>query len=363
MDPSSDTPPGFEEAQRGQPGGFVGDPDVMDTWATSSLTPQIIGGWLDDEDLFGRVFPMDLRPQAHEIIRTWLFSTVLRAHVEHDVLPWKRATIAGWIVDPDRKKIGKSKDNAGDTPESLLERFGADALRYWATSARPGVDTALDVNQMKIGRRLATKLLNASRLVLGFASAATPDGLEGVTEPVDRAMLAALAKVVADATAAFEAYDYARALERTEQFFWSFCDDYLELVKARAYGEVPGGDSARAALTTALSALLRLFAPFLPYVTEEVWSWWRSGSVHRAPWPDLSETSDPAPLTVATAVLGAVRKAKSAAQQSMKAEVALLSVSGPAAVVEQVKADLTAAGNVREWAVTDAEELSVTVTL
>ncbi len=360
MDPSSDTPPGFEESQRGQPGGFVGDPDVMDTWATSSLTPQIIGGWLDDPDLFDLVFPMDLRPQAHEIIRTWLFSTVLRAHVEHGVLPWKRASIAGWIVDPDRKKIGKSKDNAPDAPEALLERFGADALRYWATSARPGVDTALDLNQMKVGRRLATKLLNASRFVLGFPLSASGTA---VTEPVDRALLAALSTVVSDATAAFEVYDYARALERTEQFFWSFCDDYLELVKARAYGEVPGADSARAALTTALSTLLRLFAPFLPYVTEEVWSWWQPGSVHRADWPSLSEAADVAPLVTATAVLAAVRKAKSAAQQSMRAEVALLEVAGPAAVLAEVRADLTAAGNVREWAVTDAAELSVTVTL
>ncbi len=369
MDPSSDTPPGFEEADRGRPGGFIGDPDVMDTWATSSLTPQIIGGWLDDPDLFGRVFPMDLRPQAHEIIRTWLFSTVLRAHVEHGVLPWKHASIAGWIVDPDRKKIGKSKDNAPDSPEALLERFGADALRYWATSARPGVDTALDLNQMKVGRRLATKLLNASRFVLGFPSPQSLPESGTVTEPVDRALLATLSAVVTDATAAFEAYDYARALERVEQFFWSFCDDYVELVKARAYGEVPGGDSARAALSTALSTLLRLFAPFLPYVTEEVWSWWQEGSVHRAPWPaagdlpDLPDGTDVSPLTTATAVLAAVRKAKSAARQSMRAEVALLEVAGPAAVLELVRADLTAAGNVREWAVTDAGELSVTVTV
>ncbi|GGM11493.1 valine--tRNA ligase [Dactylosporangium sucinum] len=362
MDPSSDTPPGFEEVDRGRPGGFVGDPDVMDTWATSSLTPQIIGHWLDDPDLFGRVFPMDLRPQAHEIIRTWLFTTVLRAHTEHDVLPWKHATIAGWIMDPDRKKLSKSKDNAKDSPEELLEQFGADAVRYWSANARPGVDTAFDTNQLRVGRRLATKLLNASRFVLSFGGSPDP---ALVTAPVDRALLGALSTVVAEATAAFDAYDYARALERTEQFFWSFCDDYLELVKARAYGEAGPDEvaSARAALAVALSTLLRLFAPFLPYVTEEVWSWWQTGSVHRAPWPTSPLPGDVLPLTVAASVLGEIRRAKSGARQSMRAPVSLLEIAGPADVLSTVRGDLVAAGNVRDWSVTDAAELSVTVTL
>jgi valyl-tRNA synthetase len=372
VDPSSDTPPGFEEIDRGRPGGFVGDPDVMDTWATSSLTPQIAGAWLDDPDLFDRVFPMDMRPQAHEIIRTWLFTTVLRSNAEHGVLPWKRAAISGWILDPDRKKLSKSKGNAqdDDSPEALLARFGADALRYWSGSARMGVDTALDTNQMKVGRRLAVKLLNASRFVLGFGGVPDPAlAAAAVTEPVDRALLATLSTVVEEATAAFEEFDYARALERTEQFFWSFCDDYLELVKARAYGEATPSEvgSARAALAVALSTVLRLFAPFLPYVTEEVWSWWQKGSVHRAPWPEPLPASlvdaGTRPLEVATLVLAAIRKAKSAAQQSMRAEVARLEVSGPAEVVAQVRADLTAAGNVRDWAVHDSAQVSATVTL
>jgi valyl-tRNA synthetase len=368
MDPSSDTPPGFEEVDRGRPGGFVGDPDVMDTWATSSLTPQIAGRWLDDPELFDLVFPMDMRPQAHEIIRTWLFTTVLRAHLEHGVLPWRNAAIAGWIVDPDRKKISKSKDNAkaDDSPEVLLERFGADAIRYWAGSARRGVDTALDTNQMKVGRRLAVKLLNASRFVLGFGGSADP---AKVTEPVDLALLAALSRVVTEATAAFEEFDYARALELTEQFFWTFCDDYVELVKARAYGEAEAAEvaSARAALAVALSTLQRLFAPFLPYVAEEVWSWWQEGSVHRAPWPQaLPEplpAGDQAPLHLAAEVLGAIRRAKSAARQSMRAEVARVELAGPVATLERVRADLTAAGNVRDWSIVEAPELSATVTL
>jgi valyl-tRNA synthetase len=369
MDPTSETPAGYDEAQRGQPGGFMADPDVMDTWATSSMSPQIAGGWTFDDDLFARVFPMDLRPQAHEIIRTWLFTTVLRAHTEFGTLPWTHVSIAGWILDPDRKKMSKSKNNVV-TPMATLEEYGSDAVRYWAASGRPGTDTAYDTGQMKVGRRLAVKLLNASRFVLGFGG--TPDA-SLVVSPVDRALLSALAAVVAEATVAFDAYDYARALERTEHFFWSFCDDYLELVKARAYGEGSPAEvaSARAALAVALSAVLRLFAPFLPYVTEEVWSWWQEGSVHRAAWPSTDEISvsgDPRVLAAATEVLGAIRRAKSAAKQSIRAEVAHLAVHGPRDLVEQVRGDLVAAGNVRAFEVVasepaDADLVSATVTL
>jgi valyl-tRNA synthetase len=368
VDPSSEAPPGYTEDQRGKPGGFIGDPDVMDTWATSSLTPQIAGGWLDDPALFAQVFPMDMRPQSHEIIRTWLFSTVLRSHTEFGVLPWKQAVIAGWILDPDRKKISKSKGNAVVGPMTVLEEYGSDAVRYWAASGRPGVDTAFDTGQMRIGRRLAVKILNASRFVLGFSGALDPSL---VTAPVDRALVATLSTVVDDATAAFDAFDYTRALERTEQFFWSFCDDYVELVKARAYGEGSPAEveSARATLALALDAVLRLFAPFLPYVTEEVWSWWRDGSVHRAAWPtaaSLGASRDAAagrPLTVAAEVLRAIRRAKSAAKQSMRAEVAELHVSGDPVVFEQVRRDVVAAGNVRDVVVTESDSLTATVTL
>ena len=376
VDPSTDVPAGYAEEQRGRPGGFVGDPDVMDTWATSSLTPQIAGGWADDPDLFARVVPMDLRPQGHDIIRTWLFSTVVRSELEHGSLPWHNAAISGWVLDPDRKKMSKSKGNVV-TPLPLLETHGADAVRYWAAGGRPGTDTAVDEGQMKVGRRLAIKVLNASRFALGRLAdedgVVTAPGLEAVTAPLDRAMLQRLAGVVAEATIAFEGYDYARALERTEAFFWSFCDDYLELVKVRAYGDgdETGTASARAALAAALSVQLRLFAPFLPFVTEEVWSWWQTDSLHRAPWPEVAECgevadADPSVLEVTSEVLGLVRRAKTEAKRSMRAPVDLLTVTDTAprlAALAHASGDLGDAGGVVELVTVGGAELAVEVVL
>ena len=336
----------------------------MDTWATSSLSPQIACGWEEDPDLFARTFPMDVRPQAHEIIRTWLFSTVVRAHLEHDSLPWRQAAISGWVLDPDRKKMSKSKGNVV-TPIGLLETYGADAVRYWAACGRPGTDTAFDESQIKVGRRLAIKVLNAARFVLGLAGAgddgeAPPDGAAAVTEPIDLALLAGLGELIDSATEAFEAFDYARALERTERFFWDFTDNYVELVKNRAYRDGAGGASARAALRIALGAILRLFAPFLPFACEEAWSWWRQGSIHRAPWPQRAELpgeGDPAPLAAAAEVLGQVRRAKSEARRKLRTPVEQAHVTAPADFLEALAAatgDLCDAGNIVELALSTA---------
>jgi valyl-tRNA synthetase len=366
VDPSSDCPPGYDESQRGKPGGFIGDPDVMDTWATSSLTPQIAGGWTFDEDLWERVFPMDLRPQGQDIIRTWLFSTTVRSHFEFGTAPWKHAAISGWILDPDRKKMSKSKGKV-ITPVEMFQEFGSDAVRYWSASARLGTDAAFDTGQMKIGRRLAIKILNASKFALGLG-ANEPD-LSLVTHPLDRALLVRLADVVDSATRGFERYDHTRALEVTETFFWTFCDDYVELVKERAYGERGAAEqaSAKATLAIALATLLRLFAPFLPFVTEEVWSWWREGSVHRATWPTVAEVAvddgEARLLTVVGEALSQVRKAKSEAQVSMRTEVAQAIVTGTGPDIDLLATaadDLKSAGKIADLKLDSGADESAT---
>jgi valyl-tRNA synthetase len=371
IDPSTDAPDGYRADQRDQPGGFSGDPDVMDTWATSSLTPQIAGRWLEDDDLFSRVFPMDVRPQAHDIIRTWLFSTVLRAHFEFDALPWSNAAISGWVLDPDRKKMSKSKGNVV-TPMGLLEEHGADGVRYWAASGRPGTDTAFDTGQMKVGRRLSIKLLNASKFVLS-----NPEPRGEVTATVDRGLLTMVGRLVREATQELDDYNYASVLQRAETLFWFFCDNYLELVKSRRYGDQgeAGAGSANTALLNALSALLRLFAPYLPFVTEEVWSWWRPGSIHAATWPtpeELFEVSggedeqEARTLELAAAVLGEIRKKKSEEQRPLKTAVQRAVVrlpDGDRALLSGCEADLKAAGLINELVVETGSALEVVVQL
>lgn len=359
VDPSSDVPAGYTEAQRGKPGGFVGEVDIMDTWATSSLTAQIATGWLTDEDLFKRTYPMDVRPQGQDIIRTWLFSSMVRAHLEFGAKPWQHAAISGWILDPDHKKMSKSKGNVV-TPMGLLQKHGSDAVRYWAASARLGVDATFDEKQMKIGRRLAMKILNASKFALSMGGEDAPVLLDPaqVTEPVDRALLAGLADVVEQATASFENYDHTRALEVTETYFWTFCDDYLELVKDRAYSDDPAAQSARAALTIAIDTFLRLFAPFLPFATEEVWSWYHTeaSSVHRASWPKpeplraASDEADPEVIRVAGEALSALRKVKSDNKVSQRTTLAYATLSVADADRERldtVLGDLVRAAHVR----------------
>ena len=373
IDPLAQVPEGYTADQRDQPGGFTGEPDIMDTWATSSLTPQIATGWEEDPDLFARTFPMDLRPQAHDIIRTWLFSTVVRSHFEFGTVPWSNAALSGWILDPDRKKMSKSKGNVV-VPSDLLEQHGSDAVRYWAANGRPGTDTAFDAGQMKIGRRLAIKVLNASKFALGLGE---PTAGARPTEAIDIAMLGELAGLVDEATRAFDGFDYARALQRSEEFFWRFCDDYLELVKGRAYADGPGADSARAALRAALSTLLRLFAPFLPYVTEEVWSWHEEGSVHLAPWPtstelralageDVTAGGAPSPLVVAADAIREVRKAKSDAKVSQRAAVERATVTDTGdriAALRLAADDLCAAGSIDDLVLVEGAEASVEVVL
>ena len=373
VDPVAEAPAGYTEDQRNQPGGFIGDADVLDTWATSSLTPQIAGRWNTDQSFFSKVYPYDLRPQGHDIIRTWLFSTVVRADALHGDAPWRHAAISGWILDPDRKKMSKSKGNVV-VPTEVLEKFGADAVRYWAASARLGADTAYEINQMKIGRRLAIKILNASKFVLNLGATEAnilTDDAAVITNGLDRSLLARLAVVIEDTKRAFESYDYARALDITESFFWSFTDDYVELIKDRAYGGHGQAEQASvlAALATTLDAVLRLFAPFLPFATEEVWSWWRTGSVHQSAWPtaghlaQVRQSADTAVLPTVGLALSGIRKAKSDAKVKQRTEVLSGQIHAPASLLDQLRpgfADLKSAGNARDLQLIESDgELQV----
>ncbi len=366
IDPSTDVPSGYTADQRNQPGGFMGDPDIFDTWATSSLTPQIAGRWEEPgADLFDRMFPMDMRPQSHDIIRTWLFATTVRSHHEHGCVPWSNAALSGWILDADRKKMSKSKGNVV-TPIDLFDSYGTDAVRYWAASARPGTDTAFSEDQMKVGRKLANKLLNVSKFAL--QSGDLPEGTIA-TDPIDLSMLAKLDAVIAEATTGFEGFDYARALERIESFFWWFCDDYVELVKTRAYGSRgdDAANSARAALRSALDTMQRLFAPILPFAAEEAWSWWHDSSIHTRPWPTPSSAGgDPSLIESTLEVLGLVRRAKTEAKVSQRHPVATLTIHAPARLHEALgfgRVDLIEAGSVREYTVLAADQLNCDVVL
>jgi len=363
IDPTTDVPEGYTEDQRGVPGGFDAEADIFDTWATSSLTPQLAGGWQRDEELWNAVAPFDLRPQGQDIIRTWLFSTMLRSTLEDQRSPWRNAAISGFIVDPDRKKMSKSKGNVV-TPADILSTHGSDAVRYWSASSRLGMDAAFDPQnptQVKIGRRLAIKILNAAKFVLSFP---VPEGAE-VTHALDASMLTALDQVVREATRAYENYDQAKALEITEAFFWTFCDDYLELVKERAYDQTDVNQaSAALALRLALSTLLRLLAPIVSFATEEAWSWFEEGSIHTATWPEpLGIDGDTAVLSAASEALIGIRRAKTEAKASQKTPVATATISAPAAKIDALRAaadDLRAVGRIAELEFAEADELAVT---
>ncbi len=362
IDPSTDVPDGYTADRRDQPGGFTGDPDIFDTWATSSLTPMIAGHWEEDDGLFERVFPYDMRPQGHDIIRTWLFSTITRSHHEFDVAPWTHAALSGWILDPDRKKMSKSKGNVV-TPMDLFDQYGTDAVRYWSASGRPGVDTAYSEDQMKVGRKLANKLLNVSKFVLSFGDVDMDAPLaDTVDDPIDLSMLAKVDAVIEESTTGFEAFDYARGLERTESFFWWFCDNYVELVKNRAY-EAMGPDaaaSARRALREALSSLQRLLAPFLPFATEEAWSWWHDTSIHASEWPSPTGLGgDPSLVDPTIEALTLVRRAKSEAKVSQRADVESARIAAPASMHEALIAgriDLAAAGSIADVSIATSDD-------
>jgi valyl-tRNA synthetase len=310
---------------------FKPEQDVMDTWATSSLSPQIVGRWLSDPPFFARIFPMSLRAQAHEIIRTWAFYSIVKAQYHQGTVPWRSILISGWgLAQEGAGKISKSRGGGPMAPMELLERYSADAARYWAASTGVGKDAIISEEKVQAGAKLVTKLWNVARFSERFleeyALPQTPPALS----PADRWILSATNRVIREVTAFFEAYDYVAAKNEIEIFFWrDLSDNYLEIAKKRLYDDAsPGHDGARYALYTALVAVVKLFAPILPYVTEEIYGGLfvsHTRSVHRSSWPAVDPTllDDEAErlAQVLLAVATAVRRYKSERNTSLGMEL------------------------------------------
>ena len=363
VDPATSCPDGYTAEQRGEAGGFIADPDVMDTWATSALTPQLSSHWGLDEERHQKLFPANIRPQAHEIIRTWAFYTIVKAWLHHQEIPWKDIIISGWVLDPDRKKMSKSKGNIV-TPESLFDDYSADAIRYWSGRARLGTDTAVDHGIFKTGHKLVTKIFNASKFVLMQFERIDKNindlNPENITEQLDLALIDKVRMTITKATVALEQFNYAEALKVSEELFWDYCDNYLELVKVRSYQDEdsPQRESALTALGLSLKAILRLFAPFTPYVTEEVWQASfaaDTASIHKESWPNLDEfqsVNQPEfkeAYDAATEVIGKIRGFKTGAQKSLKWEIETLEITTSAemqSALNSVLDDVLKAGNV-----------------
>ncbi|QIT35963.1 valine--tRNA ligase [Wolbachia endosymbiont of Brugia pahangi] len=293
VDPLKDLPKGYSKEE------VVPDQDVMDTWATSAITPQLSALAVNSEfslpdHRYNTIFPADLRSQSHEIIRTWAFYTILKAYYHANSLPWKNIMVSGWCLADDKKKMSKSKGNI-ITPKSILDTYGADVVRYWTANSRLGVDTVYSENILKIGKRLVTKLWNASKFVSIFMERYQAVSINSVSETMDQWILSKLYKVIEKATNNLLQFEYCEALGAVEGFFWKdFCDNYLELAKKRAYGDKVSSKanlSAKQSLTYVLNTILRLFAPFLPYITEQIYhQLYSDNSVHnRGNWPNKEE--------------------------------------------------------------------------
>jgi len=383
VDPQIDVPDGYTEAQRDKANGFTGSSDVQDTWSTSALSPLVISQWEFNPERHEKLFPMGMRPQGHDIIRTWAFYTITMAWLHSRSKPWNDIVISGWVLDFQGKKMSKSKGNVV-TPSGLFESYPADAIRYWAARAHAGVDTALDESVFKVGKRLITKLFNAARFVYMRLGAAALPGTEAITAELDRALVRRLAALVEQTGERFEKYEWAHALSATESFFWAdFCDDYLELVKARAKLDDDGnaGADAMSALATlelTLNTLLRLFAPVMPTITEELWSEryaaaTLSRSIHLCPWPTVQEFAQVAApqfdtsFDTAKQLLSVVRQARAKAQLSRLHPIVALTITAPPrdlAVIEAVVGDICAVECVQKLTVRggdDAEQLQASV--
>ncbi|MEK6849727.1 MAG: class I tRNA ligase family protein, partial [Nanoarchaeota archaeon] len=302
--------------------------DVLDTWFTSSMTPQIARQLLP-ESVRDNVFPMSVRPQAHDIITFWLFNTVVKSHLHYDKTPWNEVVISGYVMDPHGEKMSKSKGNT-IAPQVLVEKFSGDAIRYWAGSNKLGEDIKYQEKELLNGKKFVTKIWNAANFFGVHLEGFTPDKHQA-TAMMDKWILDKLATCIKETTEALDTYDYSHAKTAIMQFFWhDFCDNYLELAKGRLYEPQTPADkqSAQVALHTCMWTLLRLMSPYTPFITEELYhaqfkKWHKHDSIHLASWPELMKQDPEAQHIgdIIVSVLTAVRKKKSEAKLSMKVPI------------------------------------------
>ncbi|MFP4112538.1 MAG: valine--tRNA ligase [Candidatus Woesearchaeota archaeon] len=338
VDPTKDKPP-VDKCPKCSSKKIIGEKDVLDTWATSSLSPQLAVEQFPQ--IKDKLYPMDLRPQAHDIITFWLFNTVVKSQLHNDVNPWKNAMISGWALDPKGKKMSKSKGNA-IAPQTMIEKYSGDALRYWASTAKLGEDVPTQDKDFQNGQKLVTKLFNASKFSLMHLEDFNANEFDTKNlEASDKWLLSKIQDIIKEATEAFDNYEYSKARQVTDNFFWNtFCDNYLEIVKDRLYNpEERGEDAKRSAqytLHTAITTILKLYAPFVSFVTEEIWNWHFSKennfvSIHNSSWPEfnkelVSEEIEKKGDEIIK-VIEAARKFKAEKQMSMKEELKKIIIS------------------------------------
>ncbi len=356
IDPMIDVPQGFREDQRGKCGGFIGDKDVMDTWATSSLTPEIAMERLTNFNFENLSIPFDVRPQAHDIIRTWAFYTITRSLFHKGTIPWKEILISGFILDPDRKKMSKSKGNVV-TPIGLIEKYSSDAVRYWATKAKFGTDCLLEEQVMKQGWKMLNKFFNSARFVSMILESTNIEKIDDyekkISNLLDKSWMKKLSFTAQEAMKAFEKNNYSNALEAIEKTFWDFCDNYVEVVKARAYDL--NDISAKSSLMLTIDTFAKLFAPFCPFVSEEIFqtrSWATNcSSVHVSSWPkaeDFKDISSEDTILYESVVFinSEIRKFKTSEGVSLKTNIESVNIYTDDALLSKLKDVISDIANV-----------------
>ncbi len=345
---------------------FIPESDVFDTWQTSSITPQINAMWGEDDEMYKKLMPMSLRPNAHDIIRTWDFYTIAKSHYHSNCLPWKNVMISGFVMADKNEKISKSKSNSKMSPETLIDEKSADVTRYWTSTGSLGRDIIFSEEEFKNGAKLVNKIWNASKFVLSFLENYEPTHTQLL--PMDEWIIAKFNDMQKHFIAYFEKYEIGLAMSELERFFWNFCDNYIEITKNRLYKPEIYGEkakqSAQFACFVTLKEMLKMFAIYLPHITEEIYQSYfkkfdKEISIHQC---KLSPIEIKTPQNIAVSgdevceIVSQIRRYKSENNLSLKEEVSELTVQGYSDFIKRVEYDIKAVGNVKEIIYRDGDK-------